>query len=77
MTAVHRARAAVLAGRSTATGLTIAAELAAGWAGAEPVSLRTLQRAFADELTPAQAAAAAGGDRAGEAGPPAPGLNVS
>ncbi|MFI7221450.1 Mu transposase C-terminal domain-containing protein [Micromonospora maritima] len=64
VTAVHRARTAVLAGRSTAAGLTIADELAAGWAGAEPVSLRTLQRAFAAELTPAQAAAAAGGDRA-------------
>lgn len=64
VTAVHRARTAVLAGRRTAAGLAIADELAAGWAGAEPVSLRTLQRAFAAELTPAQAAAAAGGDRA-------------
>ncbi|MEV4123154.1 Mu transposase C-terminal domain-containing protein [Micromonospora sp. NPDC049645] len=62
--AVHRARTAVLAGRTTAAAVSIPDEFVSGWANAAPVSLRTLQRAFAAELTPAQAAAAAGGDRA-------------
>ncbi|MBG0567816.1 hypothetical protein [Actinoplanes aureus] len=64
MAAVHRARAAVLAGRSTVAGVPIAAELVSGWAGVQPVALRTLYRAFAAEVTPAAAAAASDGDRA-------------
>ena len=62
--AVHRARTAVLAGRNSVAGVPIADEFVTGWAGMAPVALRTLQRAFAAELTPAQAAAAVDGDRA-------------
>jgi putative transposase len=62
--AVHRARAAVLAGRATVAGVPIPDEFVQGWVGAEPVTLRTLQRAFAAEVTPAAGAAARGGDRA-------------
>ncbi len=62
--AVHRARAAALAGRSSAAGVPIPEEFVQGWAGAAPVTLRTLQRAFAAEMTPAVAAGVRGGDRA-------------
>jgi putative transposase len=40
---VHRARTAALAREATAAGVPIADHLLAGWAGAEPVALRTLQ----------------------------------
>jgi putative transposase len=64
ISAVHRARTAALAGADTVAGVPIAAELAEGWAGAPPVSLRSLHRAFAAELTPAFAAGVRGGERA-------------
>jgi len=62
--AVHRARAAAIAGETTVAGVPIGEDLLAGWAGAAPVTERTLQRAFAAELTPAARAAAASGERA-------------
>jgi len=62
--AVHRARAAALAGRASVAGVPIPDELLAGWAGAAPVTLRTLQRALVAELTPAAVAGARGGERA-------------
>lgn len=62
--AVHRARTAVLAGETTVAGVPIADDFVRGWTGAPRVSLRTLNRAFAAELTPAAAAAITGGDRA-------------
>ena len=58
--AVHRARSAAVAGQSTAAGVQIDPELVAGWADAKPVDLRTLQRAFERELTPAFMAGAKG-----------------
>jgi putative transposase len=61
--AVYRARSAALAGRTSVAGAPIGDDLIAGWAGAGPVNLRTLQRAFAVELTPAQHAAARIGER--------------
>jgi putative transposase len=61
---VHRARSAVLAGRTSVAGVPIAEEFVQGWAGAAPVALRTLQRAFAKQVTPAAAAGARDGDRA-------------
>lgn len=54
--AVDRARAAVVAGERTAAGLPVPQFLAEGWAGAVPVSGRTLRRAFAQEMTPAERA---------------------
>lgn len=63
--AVHRARAAVLAGRTSVAGVPIPDEFVQGWTGARAVTLRTLQRVFAGELTAAAAAAGArGGGRA-------------
>ncbi len=62
--AVHRARSAAVAGQSTAAGVPIDPELVAGWADAKPVDLRTLQRAFERELTPAFMAGARAGERA-------------
>src|SRR5690349_15789518 len=64
LAAVHRARSAVLAGRPSVAGVPIPQEFVQGWTGATAVTLRTLQRAFADELTAAAAAGARGGDRA-------------
>jgi putative transposase len=54
--AVHRTREAALAGRSTAAGIVISAELSKGWRGSEPVGLRTLQKAFRREMEPAERA---------------------
>jgi putative transposase len=62
--AVHRARAAVVAGRDTAAGVPISDELRQGWATAEPMSLRTLQAAFARALRPVDRAAWTGGEQA-------------
>lgn len=56
VTAVARARAAVLAGQSAAAGVPVPAFLVSGWAQARPVALRTLQRAFAEQMTPAERA---------------------
>ncbi|MEV3986912.1 Mu transposase C-terminal domain-containing protein [Nonomuraea sp. NPDC049758] len=53
---VHRARAATLSAQDT-MGASVPEFLASGWAQSTPVSLRTLQRAFRRELTPAQLAA--------------------
>lgn len=64
VSAVHRARAAVIAGQASADGVPIDPELAAGWSGAQPVTVRTLQRAFAGELTPAFVAGVTSGERA-------------
>ncbi|MFB7264981.1 hypothetical protein ACFCXH_22925 [Streptomyces nojiriensis] len=55
--ALHRARQAVLSGDGTTAGASVPVFLAEGWTGARPVTLRTLQRAFAAELTPAERAA--------------------
>ena len=72
ISAVHRARAAAIAGRTTVVGVPIDAELLAGWASAQPVTVRTLQRAFTQELTPAFVAGVTGGDGpAQQAGLPA------
>jgi putative transposase len=54
--AVQRARAAVVAGAGTAAGLPVPEFLVAGWAGARQVSDRTLERAFAAGMTPAELA---------------------
>jgi putative transposase len=62
--AVHRARAAAVAGRDTAAGVPIPAELQRAWATAEPMSLRTLQAAFARALRPVDRAAWTSGDQA-------------
>ncbi|MFC4005944.1 hypothetical protein ACFOY2_01830 [Nonomuraea purpurea] len=58
--AVHRARQAAIAGRTTAAGAPIDADLLQGWADAPPVALRSLYRAFAEELTPAFVAGVSG-----------------
>ncbi|GGV45261.1 hypothetical protein GCM10010293_53150 [Streptomyces griseoflavus] len=55
--ALHWARQAVLAGDGTTAGAPVPSFLAEGWTGARPVTLRTLQRAFSQELTPAEQAA--------------------
>jgi putative transposase len=62
VTAVARAREAVLAGRADAAGVPVPEFLVAGWAQARPVALRTLQRAFAEQLTPAERAYWASGE---------------
>jgi putative transposase len=62
--AVFRARCAVLDGAGQVAGLTVPEHLVSGWAGAEPVALRTLQVAFARELTPAERAAWIEGEHA-------------
>jgi putative transposase len=54
--AVERARAAVLAGQTTAAGVPVPDFLVQGWSGAQPVTDRTLRRAFTRELTPAERA---------------------
>lgn len=54
---VHRARSAVLAGQDTVAGVPIPVFLRSGWAAADPVPSRTLYKAFARELTPAEVAA--------------------
>ncbi|HEX4815376.1 MAG TPA: transposase family protein [Nonomuraea sp.] len=62
--AVHRARSAAIAGQRTAAGAPIDPVLVQGWAGGRQVDLRTLQRAFARELTPAFVAGVTVGQRA-------------
>jgi putative transposase len=62
--AVFRARCAVLVGAGQVAGLAVPEHLVSGWAGAEPVALRTLQVAFARELTPAERAAWIDGEHA-------------
>jgi putative transposase len=54
--ALDRARAAVLAGEAVAAGVPVPEFLVAGWSQADPVTLRTLQRAFAEQMTPAERA---------------------
>jgi putative transposase len=49
--ALVRARTAVVAGESRAAGVPVPQFLIDGWAGAAPVALRTLQRAFAEQMT--------------------------
>ena len=56
VSAVFRARCAVLAGRDEVLGLPIAEHLRAGWRGAPAVGLRTLQGAFRAAMTPAERA---------------------
>lgn len=55
--AVVRARQAVTSGDGTTAGARVPGFLATGWARAKPVPERTLYRAFATELTPAERAA--------------------
>jgi putative transposase len=62
--ALHRARSAAIGGRTTVAGVPISAELLSGWAGARPVTVRTLYRAFEAQMTPAAQAAARHGERA-------------
>jgi putative transposase len=62
--AVFRARCAVVEGARQVAGLPIPEHLVSGWAGAEPVALRTLQAAFAREFTPAERAAWTDGEQA-------------
>lgn len=62
VTAMARARAAVLAGQTEAAGVPVPEFLVAGWAQARPVALRTLQRAFAQQMTPAERAYWASGE---------------
>jgi putative transposase len=73
VTAVARAREAVLAGRTDAAGVPVPQFLVAGWANERPVALRTLQRAFAEQMTPAERAYRA----SGEAGRRAAGVYLS
>ncbi|AGL15144.1 Mu transposase C-terminal domain-containing protein [Actinoplanes sp. N902-109] len=56
VTALARARAAVLAGETRAAGVPVPPFLIDGWTGAAPVALRTLQRAFAEQMTPGERA---------------------
>lgn len=55
--ALARARRAVVDGVGQTAGANVPDFLAEGWRGARPVALRTLQRAFAAALTPAERAA--------------------
>jgi len=57
VTALHRARQAVIEGTGHTAGAPVPTFLSHGWAAADPVGMRTLQRAFARELTPAEQAA--------------------
>lgn len=54
--AIERARAAILAGRPASAGVPVPQFLAEGWAGAPEVTGRTLRRAYAREMTPAERA---------------------
>lgn len=54
--AVARARTAVVAGLGQVAGAPVPDFLVNGWADAQAVTLRTLQRAFERELTPAELA---------------------
>lgn len=71
--ALHRARQAAIDGTGHTAGAPLPTFLARGWAGADPVGLRTLQRAFARELTPAEQAAW----RTGEPGRRAAGVHLT
>ena len=62
VTAVGRARTAVVAGDERAAGVPVPQFLVEGWAGAAPVALRTLQRAFAEQMTPGERAYWASGE---------------
>lgn len=62
--AVHRARQAVVDGATVAAGVPLPVFLIRGWSEATPVSIRTLGRAFAQQMTPAEAAAWRHGERA-------------
>ncbi|MES0838372.1 Mu transposase C-terminal domain-containing protein [Nocardiopsis tropica] len=55
-TAVHRARRAVVEGIGPPAGTALPDFLVQGWAGARPVSVHTLRRAFADQLPAAERA---------------------
>ncbi|MFJ8478361.1 integrase core domain-containing protein [Kitasatospora sp. NPDC094011] len=57
VSAIHRAREAVLSGGGTTGGAEVPEFLAQGWRGERVVTRRTLQRAFSDELTAAEQAA--------------------
>ncbi|MET9694940.1 Mu transposase C-terminal domain-containing protein [Streptomyces sp. NPDC006514] len=57
VSAVHRARQAVVDGDGTTAGAPVPDFLREGWAGAASVALRTMQVAFNRELTPAERAA--------------------
>lgn len=55
-TAVHRARSSVAEGTAPPAGVPVPDSLAQGWQGARPVSVHTLRRAFATQLTAAERA---------------------
>ncbi|OOC52444.1 MULTISPECIES: Mu transposase C-terminal domain-containing protein [Nocardiopsis] len=63
-TAVHRARSSVIGGTAPSAGVPIPDSLAQGWQNARPVSVHTLRRAFADQLTPAEVALWRSGENA-------------
>ncbi|BCY10918.1 hypothetical protein [Actinoplanes sp. L3-i22] len=54
--ALARARAALVAGESRAAGVPAPQFLIDDWSGAAPAGLRTLQRAFAEKMTPGERA---------------------
>ncbi|MET9226007.1 transposase family protein [Lentzea sp. NPDC003310] len=56
ISAVFRARQAVVEGRDEVFGVPIAEHLRQGWRDARPVALRTLQAAFRAQMTPAERA---------------------
>ncbi|MBN1174856.1 MAG: Mu transposase C-terminal domain-containing protein [Micromonosporaceae bacterium] len=60
--AIERVRAAVLAGQPTAAGVPVPQFLIDGWGGAPAVTGRTLRRAYAREMTPAERAYWASGE---------------
>lgn len=63
-TAVHRARQATLQGTDPPGGTTLPDFLAQGWQGAPPVSVHTLRRAFAAQLSAAEIALWRSGENA-------------
>ncbi|MDE3721400.1 DDE-type integrase/transposase/recombinase [Nocardiopsis sp. N85] len=55
-TAVHRARSSITGGAAAPAGVPVPDSLTQGWQGARPVSVHTLRRAFASQLTAAERA---------------------
>ncbi|GAB2485828.1 Mu transposase C-terminal domain-containing protein [Nocardiopsis aegyptia] len=63
-TAVHRARSSVTRGATAPAGVPVPDSLTQGWQGARPVSVHTLRRAFAAQLTAAERALWQSGENA-------------
>ncbi|WP_017590842.1 Mu transposase C-terminal domain-containing protein [Nocardiopsis ganjiahuensis] len=62
--AVYRARRAVVEGSIPPAGVPVPDFLTQGWQGAQPVAERTLRRAFADQVPPAETAVLRSGENA-------------